>query len=140
MRRAVWLTLLLTACGGTEDLVPPAQDAGSKQDSGAIKGGGDEQTLLKFAVFGDVRPANLNATADYPTAVITAVFTQAQALGAQFAVGTGDYMFAKTAAAVDAQVALLLQAESNFKGPVYHDLGNHECTGYTDSNCPAGNE
>jgi hypothetical protein len=142
MRAALPLVLLLAACAGSEDLLPSGQDAGSTPDSGSnvVAGGGDDQTLLKFAVFGDARPPNVNATTAYPTDVVTAIFTQAQARGAQFAVGTGDYMFAKSASAVDAQVALLQQAESSFHGPVYHALGNHECTGYTNSNCPAGNE
>jgi len=60
--------------------------------------------------------------------------------GAQFAVGTGDYMFSNTSTGVNAQVDLFLQARSNFSGPVYLDMGNHECNGYTASNCPNGNE
>jgi hypothetical protein len=96
--------------------------------------------MLTFAVFGDARPPNLNDTADYPTQIVSGIFRLAQEKGAQFAVGTGDYMFASSASAVSAQGELLLSAEANFKGPIYHTLGNHECTGATDSNCPNGNE
>jgi hypothetical protein len=50
-------------------------------------------------------------------------------------------MFASQASAVTAQVALFNQAKANFTaGPVYVTMGNHECTGYTDSNCPNLNE
>jgi hypothetical protein len=55
-------------------------------------------------------------------------------------VGTGDYMFASSAATVDAQLQLFASARANFAGPVYLTMGNHECNGYTNSNCPALNE
>jgi hypothetical protein len=97
---------------------------------------------FRFAAFGDVRPGSPNDTANYPTEIVTALFKQIAAEGAQLAVGTGDYMFASTwnGAGVDAQVALLLGAEAGFAGPVYHTLGNHECSGGTASNCPRGDE
>jgi predicted phosphodiesterase len=103
-------------------------------------GGNSNAASLKFAVFGDCRPGSPNDTAGYPTAVLTNIFTLMQSKGAQFAVGTGDYMFASGQSVVDAQVALHLQAQTPFKGPVYRALGNHECTGATASNCPNGNE
>lgn len=95
---------------------------------------------LTFGVFGDCRPPNVGETSQYPTAIASNIFSLLQQHGAQFVVGTGDYMFADTAADVTAQVALLQQAEANFKGPIYHAMGNHECTGATASNCPNGNE
>jgi hypothetical protein len=96
---------------------------------------------LTFAVFGDSRPANQNDTANYPSAIIGNIFTLAQTLGAQFVVGTGDYMFASTQADVDGQVALFQKAESNYSaGPIYLTMGNHECDGATASNCPLANE
>ena len=91
-------------------------------------------------MFGDCRPPNQNDTAGYPSRIISGIFASAQAKGAELVVGTGDYMFANTQSAVDAQMNLFLQAQSSFKGPVYHTLGNHECNGYTSSNCPNGNE
>ncbi|MGZ3427664.1 MAG: metallophosphoesterase, partial [Polyangia bacterium] len=51
-----------------------------------------------------------------------------------------DYMFASSSSAVNAQVQLFLEARAKFDGPVYLDLGNHECNGYTNSNCPNGDE
>jgi hypothetical protein len=96
--------------------------------------------MLTFAVFGDGRPPNMNDTTGYPSTILSGIFSGAQSKGAQFVVGTGDYMFADQESAVSAQGALLLQAEGAFTGPVYHALGNHECTGATASNCPNGNE
>jgi hypothetical protein len=113
---------------------------GGGSGGGSVNGGGSGSSLLTFAVFGDSRPPNQNDTSGYPTQVLTSIFSQAQTKGAQFVVGTGDYMFASTQAAVDAQVALFMQAQASFSGPVYHTMGNHECTGYTASNCPNGNE
>src|SRR5947199_116956 len=78
--------------------------------------------------------------ADPAPAIAGGSFTLAQANGAQFVVGTGDYMFASTSAGVSAQVALFKQARANYAGPVYLDMGNHECNGYTNSNCPNGDE
>ena len=107
---------------------------GSGGGGGGGSGGGG---LLKFAVFGDCRPPNLDDTAGYPSAVISGIFKLAQAKGAQFVIGTGDYMFASTSSAVTAQVALFNQAQANYtSGPVYLTMGNHECTGATASNCP----
>ena len=97
---------------------------------------------FRFAVFGDVRPKNINDTTSYPTAVVTGLFQQITTQSPQFVVGTGDYMFASTSntSAIDTQLGDLLGAEKGFAGPVYHTMGNHECTGATASNCPNGNE
>lgn len=97
---------------------------------------------FRFAVFGDVRPPDSGDTASYPKAVIASLFRQIAAQSPDLVVGTGDYMFASTsdAAAIDAQLALLTDAEKAYAGPIYHALGNHECTGATASNCPRGDE
>jgi hypothetical protein len=91
-------------------------------------------------VFGDCRPPNLEDTSNYPSAIIGGIFKLAQSNGAQFAVGTGDYMFSSTASGVAAQLQLFQQARSNYSGPTYLVMGNHECNGYTNSNCPNGTE
>jgi calcineurin-like phosphoesterase family protein len=101
----------------------------------------DSAGSFRFAVFGDVRPAEPNDTANYPSEIVTGLFTQIAAQSPDFVVGTGDYMFASSdSTVVNAQLALLLAAEQGYAGPIYHALGNHECTGATASNCPAGNE
>ncbi len=112
--------------------------SGGAGGGGGTVGGGQ---LLKFAVFGDCRPPNQDDTTGYPSAIIGGIFKLAQSKGAQFAVGTGDYMYASMQSSVTAQVQLFQQAAASFtNGPLYLTMGNHECTGYTDSNCPNLNE
>jgi hypothetical protein len=126
---------------------------GSGGSGGGGSGGSGGVTIsggsgpLAFGVFGDARPANIPPTTSgsdpatgYPTQVLTGIFNLAQQKGAKFMVGTGDYMYADTQAQVDAQLALFGQAHAGFSGPLYLAMGNHECNGYTDSNCPALNE
>jgi predicted phosphodiesterase len=145
MRMLLWLALgCVAGCTSSSDLVATgptswADLAGAASaDGGSTAGGGP---LLTFAVFGDSRPPNENDTANYPSAILSSIFSGIQASGAQFVVGTGDYMYAGTASAVDAQMQLYLAAQASYtNGPVYHTMGNHECNGYTDSNCPNGNE
>jgi hypothetical protein len=119
--------------------------SGGSGGGGGSSGGGDGGVPLsggmKFAVFGDCRPANLDVTSGYPSMIIGNIFSLAQKNGAQFVIGTGDYMFASMQSTVTAQVALFNQAKANFTGgPVYLTMGNHECTGFTNSNCPNLNE
>jgi len=126
--------------GSSTDGGSSSGGGGSSTDGGGSSGGGGSSTGWSFAVFGDCRPPSQNDTTGYPSQIIGGIFSGAQAKGAQLVVGTGDYMFANTQSAVDAQVSLFFQAQANFKGPVYHTMGNHECNGYTASNCPNGNE
>jgi hypothetical protein len=120
-----------------------------------VTSSGGTVNLLAFAVFGDVRPGNIvtasstsactsttNTTSStcYPLPTITSIMQGIQALGAQFAIGTGDYMFTSNSSDVQQQLGYLLQAEQNYKGFIAHTMGNHECTGATASNCPNGNE
>jgi hypothetical protein len=137
-RRAGLIVLFLTSgCAPAGLREPDFDDAdGGLQATRRLTVDG----LLRFGVFGDVRPPHLNETARYPTGIVSGLFQLAEAQGAQFVVGTGDYMFANRADAADAQVRLLRSAESAFHGPVFHALGNHECGGKVASNCPAGNE
>ncbi len=119
---------LLAGCGPNDVAV----------DNSCASTGARAGARLRFAVFGDVRPAQIDDTAGYPRAVVRGLFATIAARAPDFVVGTGDYMFAspKNAVAVDAQLDQLLDAERAFAGPVYHALGNHECTGATASNCP----
>ena len=116
--------------------------AGGSGGGGGNSGGtGGTGGLLKFAVFGDCRPPNNNDSSGYPSTIIGGIFALAQSNGAQFIVGTGDYMFATSASAVPPQVALFKQAMAQYTaGPIYLAMGNHECTGATASNCPNLNE
>ncbi|MBI5610810.1 MAG: metallophosphoesterase [Deltaproteobacteria bacterium] len=102
--------------------------------------GGTVDTLA-FAIVGDTRPPFKDATETYPTAIITAIWQQVAAAkpALPLAVTTGDYVFASPNGIHGAkQLDLYLQAQKAFAGPVLHAMGNHECTGYTASNCGEG--
>jgi hypothetical protein len=97
---------------------------------------------LVFAVVGDTRPPNLDDTSNYPTAIATKIWQDiaAESPAPSFAVTTGDYMFASTSGSQqNPQLDLYLGARANYAGTVYPAMGNHECTGATDSNCGSGN-
>jgi hypothetical protein len=97
---------------------------------------------LVFAVVGDTRPSTEDDTAGYPTAIITKIYQDIASANPKpaFVVGTGDYQYASpTGSTQQAQLNLYMGARSAFDGPFYSAMGNHECTGYTDSNCGTGN-
>jgi hypothetical protein len=106
--------------------------------SGTVGPSGGSVSSLYFAVIGDTRPANIDATASYPTAIITQIYSDIAAMSPrpEFVVATGDYMYADPILSEGkAQLALYTQAASQFGGPVFAAMGNHECTGATSSNC-----
>jgi hypothetical protein len=97
---------------------------------------------LTFAIVGDTRPASIDDTANYPTSIITKIYQDLEAASPTpaFVIGTGDYQFASTTGSEQSpQLALYMTARSAFSGPFYPAMGNHECTGYTASNCGSGN-
>jgi hypothetical protein len=130
-----------TSCGP----VGPPADAGPPPDvgplpDGSINGNGGTLADLRFAIVGDTRPASENDTAGYPTAIATQIWQGVAWEQPQFAVTTGDYMFASSGGGqVSPQLDLYLGARSNYGGWVYPTMGNHECTGRTASNCGLGN-
>jgi hypothetical protein len=132
IRLVLSIAFVLAGCGPEPAAAPAVCAPTSAPSAGSFR----------FAVFGDVRPAESGDTAAYPKTVIAGLFQQIAAQSPNLVVGTGDYMFARTsdAAGIAAQLAMLTDAEKAYAGPVYHALGNHECTGATASNCPAGNE
>jgi hypothetical protein len=133
MRAGLLVSALLVAgCNADPGLMP-----GQMGDDGGTTGTGP---AMRFAVVGDSRPGNLNDSANYPAAIVAGNAALMHKLDLQFAVATGDYMFASTDAEVTKQVDQLLAAEAVFDKPIYRALGNHECTGATASNCPALNE
>lgn len=130
---------------------PPAgcegADGGSPFDgggpvSGSVGPNGGTLSRLVFGVVGDTRPAGIDDTAGYPTAIIDKIYSRIEALSARppFIVATGDYNFASTrSGASDAQIALYLSARAKYSGVLFPAMGNHECTGATASNCGPGN-
>ncbi len=99
------------------------------------------EAQLRFGIIGDTRPAVVNDTSAYPSAVITTIFQDLQAENPRpgFAVGTGDYQFSSNGSTTTSpQLDLYIQARANFSNPEYPAMGNHECTGATVSNCGPG--
>jgi hypothetical protein len=99
---------------------------------------------MVFAIVGDTRPANpcpSTASCPYPTQIATIFqdMLELQQVPA-FVVGTGDYMYnvPGTGTAVW-QAQQYLAAARPFTGPIYLGMGNHECTGYTSSECGTDN-
>ena len=132
--------LVLAACPGSPARQPPA-DAYVVLDAPAHPGAGSGGGLLpelRFAVVGDSRPANIDDTANYPTAIVQQIFTgvEAESPHPELVVTTGDYMFASIGGTeVGPQLDAYLGARAAYSGVVYPAMGNHECTGYTKSNC-----
>ena len=133
MRWSLSLTLMIAACS------PSSSGGGPGDGSGS---GSSSVNELVFAVVGDTRPPSPDDTANYPSAIITKIYQDIATENSNpvFAVGTGDYMFASTSGSEQVpQLDKYMSARGNFSGPFYPAMGNHECTGATDSNCGQGN-
>jgi hypothetical protein len=113
-------------------------DAGAPPD-GSINASGGTLSELRFAIVGDTRPASQDDTPGYPTAIIDEIWADIRIEHPQFAISTGDYVFARpTGTEADAQLVLYLQARATYSGFVYPAMGNQECSGFTTSNCGPG--
>ncbi len=109
--------------------------------TGSVGPRGGSVSRLLFGVVGDTRPANPDDTGNYPVAVAARIFQDIEDFSPrpEFVVSTGDYMFAQPGHGQAApQASLYLQAAQSFSGQLFPAMGNHECTGYTDSNCGPG--
>jgi hypothetical protein len=108
---------------------------------GAVGAGGGTLSRLLFAVIGDTRPPVINDNSGYPTAVITKIWQDIEALSPRpaFAVSTGDYQFSSaTSTNAALQIGYYLGARASYSNIVFPTMGNHECTGATNSNCGPG--
>ncbi len=125
---------------------PPPPNGGwdGQPVTGTVGNAGGTVSRLLFAVIGDTRPANeWKSSSDesrypYPSQVISTIYQDVTGLSPRpsFVISTGDYMYADPSSNMGArQIALYQQAEQVFPNPVFHALGNHECTGYTVSEC-----
>jgi Calcineurin-like phosphoesterase len=152
MRSALFLSgcLLGTVvdCGSTQATCPggpncTTADAASVVDAAPYLGtDGGTQSSLYFAVVGDTRPPNEDETSSYPTAIITTIFSDLAMMqpSPPFVVSTGDYQYSNpTGTQSAAQLALYMAAKGSYTGIQFPAMGNHECTGSTDSNCGSGN-
>ncbi|HSY23845.1 MAG TPA: metallophosphoesterase [Polyangiaceae bacterium] len=100
-----------------------------------------KMATLTFGMIGDTRPSS-STTGEYPQSVkniIAAAFAGMQAQKLPFAVGTGDYAYSSTSAgSALPQYMDYMAARKTFAGTFLPTMGNHECNGFTDSNCPVG--
>jgi hypothetical protein len=144
MGRHLLVLALVAGCRSAAQPPEVVVDAWVPLDAPATLGAGNGGGMLdelRFAVIGDTRPANLDDTAHYPSDIVRQIWTavEAEQPHPSFAVTTGDYMFASIAGHEQApQLDLYLAARAAYRGIVYPALGNHECDGYTKSNCGPG--
>src|SRR5215470_3618656 len=129
--------------GSPEDLIAPTPYSASSpfQDPSVTNQITITMDTLSFAVVGDTRPAIVDDTAGYPTGIITKIFQDLEAASPRpgFTVATGDYQFSSSnGTQAGPQLDLYLQARAAFSNAEYPAMGNHECTGYTASNCGPG--
>ena len=163
MRISIALTLMLSACaasnngatgddgsggGGGGSGGSDTNDAGNSVGGGGGNGSGSGSgstttaTALVFGIVGDTRPVSIDDAANYPTAIISKIYQdiQNETSHPTFVVGTGDYQYASTTGSEQqTQIDKYMTARAAFSGALYPAMGNHECTGYTDSNCGSGN-
>jgi len=134
--------------GGTSD-APTGADAhaGDGMAPGTPDGGGSGMHVtvssLIFTVVGDTRPANANDIAGYPTAIIDKIYEDIAGLNPLpfFSVSTGDFQYSTRSGGYAApQLDIYMAARAKFSGMFFPAMGNHECTGATDSNCGPGNK
>jgi hypothetical protein len=132
--------LAIAACGNGGSAGDDAQnvpkDAPGPQPDAALA----YSNTFRFAVVGDTRPANEDDLNGYPTPIITGIWKDVQGLSpaTDFAISTGDYMFAGPTTmpnTVDPQLDKYLTARGQYTNAVFAAMGNHECTGATASNC-----
>ena len=103
---------------------------------GTLTAAGGTVPELSFAIVGDTRPAIIEDTKGYPSAIAKKIWQGVQNASVPFVVTTGDYMFATAWGSQSApQLDLYLAAASAYTGLRLPALGNHECTGATTSNC-----
>ena len=107
--------------------------------TGTIGPQGGSVSSLVFGVVGDTRPQNEGDTANYPTQDITWIYQNIMASSPrpQFVIGTGDYAYCSGSDCA-AQTADYITAAKQYYpggGQIFLAMGNHECNGYTSSNC-----
>ena len=165
---SITASLVVAGCGSSHSSLEPgedggATDAGVASDSGSAAhdsstaqpdGGGlpdgsvgpNGGTLseLYFGVTGDTRPPSTDDVLGYPTAIITKIFQDIEALSPPppFVVATGDYQNSSThsSATASQQIPIYMHARAQYSGAFFPAMGNHECTGADDSNCGTGNQ
>lgn len=143
LRSALFVLLVLPACTARNPAHLVGGGAGQGTAiTGAVGPNGGRVSRLSFTVIGDTRPATRDDTQGYPTGIVDQLYADIAAMSPQplFTVSTGDYVFASPGSGqAGPQMELYLLARSQFPGPLFPAMGNHECTGATASNCGDGN-
>jgi hypothetical protein len=106
---------------------------------GSVGVNGGTVNRLFFGVTGDTRPMNCDDAPNYPTQVITKIFTDMNTAGVQFAVATGDHQYVCNGGYTEGVKELTLYAKaakSLTNKIVFPVMGNHECN--ETSFCPPG--
>jgi hypothetical protein len=143
LRHLVWHTCLV-AVGCADANGAAGQhvrfDAGVPTPLAEVGPNGGYLPRLLFACIGDTRPPTEDDLSGYPTPVITRIFADIEAMKPRPAVvfSTGDYVFASGRSgngSAAAQFDLYLLARQSYSGVLFPAMGNHECTGATNSNC-----
>ena len=122
--------------------------SGGATGGGATGASGGSASLtvptLSFGAIGDTRPGSQcssTSNCNYPTTIAQTLFSDMSAVSPAlgFVIATGDFMYNTPGTGTAAwQVQQYLQAAQGFTGsgrPVYPTMGNHECDGYTATNC-----
>ncbi len=126
-----------TNCGGGTG-GGSSTGSGGGPVTGTVDGNGGKVSSLYFSIVGDTRPPIIDDSAGYPKAIINKIYSDIENLSPRppFSISTGDYMFAKASGNLaSGQLDFYLAARQQFSGAFFPALGNHECTGATNSNC-----
>jgi hypothetical protein len=117
-----------------------ASSSSSGGPIGSVGDSGGTIPTLSFAIVGGARPPSQDASAAYPTAILTKIWQDVEAYSPRpaFALTTGDYTFASPQGnqAVP-QTDLYVNARSAFSNVVFPAMGVHECDGVMADNCGA---
>jgi len=125
-----------TVSGSSSSSSSSSSGSSSGTPTGTVGPQGGSVSSLVFAIAGDTRPQNEGDTAGYPTAIITGIYADIAATvpAPQFAIGTGDYAYCSGSDCA-AQTANYITAAAQYSGQKFLTMGNHECNGFTSSNC-----
>jgi hypothetical protein len=119
--------------GGTGAL-PGTPDAGPVP-GGSVGADGGVVDRLWFATTGDTRPAQCDATDQYPKAAIAQIGQSMKSLKVQFTIDLGDHMYVCNQSDPEAQQQMGLYMDAIAQGPStwWMTMGNHECGQYPNS-------
>lgn len=129
-KNGLGLLYLLLSIGCTDGLQSEDVEIESRLAAETMGDVDAAKRTLRFATFGDTRPADYTVGSPYPVAVVESIFRAIDRQAVDFVILTGDYIFVngKNPRSAAAQLDLLLTARKQLSStvPVYYVLGNHE--------------